>query len=40
MTSEPNKNQQQGISPDQVNKMFDAWAEVLKMPTIGPMYAF
>lgn len=39
MTSEPNKNQQ-GISPDQVNQMFDAWAEVLKMPTIGPMYAF
>ena len=39
MTIEPNNNQQ-GLSPDQVNKMFDTWAEVLKMPTIGPMYAF
>ena len=39
MTNETD-NSQPGISPDQVNKMFDAWGEVLKMPTIGPMYAF
>lgn len=39
MTSEPNNNQP-GISPDQVNKMFNAWGEVLKTPMIGPMYAF
>jgi hypothetical protein len=29
-----------GLTPDQANKMFDMWSEVLKLPTIGPMYAF
>lgn len=28
------------MTPDQVSKMFDGWMEVLKLPTIGPMYAF
>lgn len=28
------------MTPDQANKMFDAWTEVLKLPTIGPIYAF
>ena len=29
-----------GVTPDQASKMFDIWTEVLKLPTIGPMYAF
>jgi len=29
-----------GMTPEQASKMFDAWTEVLKLPTIGPMYAF
>lgn len=29
-----------GISPEQMNKMFSFWTDVLKLPTIGPMYAF
>ena len=33
-------NKSQGFSPDQVNKMFSFWAEMTKLPTIGPMYAF
>ena len=32
-----NNNTQQG--PDQA-KTFDMWSEVMKLPTIGPMYAF
>jgi hypothetical protein len=36
-----NKDLQLGFSSEQeVNKMYNFWAEVLKMPTIGPMYAF
>jgi hypothetical protein len=34
-----NSNWKPGLPPDQA-KMFDMWSEVLKMPTIGPMYAF
>lgn len=34
-----NSNFKPGLSPDQ-SKMFDMWSEVLKLPTIGPMYAF
>ena len=40
MTDGDNSNRQFGLTPDQANKMFDAWSEVLKLPTIGPMYAF
>ena len=29
-----------GLRPDQMNKMFDLWSEVVKLPTIGPLYAF
>lgn len=29
-----------GLTSDEAGKLFDAWAEVLKLPTIGPMYAF
>ncbi len=28
------------ITPDQFNKMFNTWAETMKLPTIGPMFAF
>lgn len=38
--TENNDNPQQGFGPDQAGKMFDMWSEVLKLPTIGPMYAF
>jgi hypothetical protein len=38
MTSD-NTDNKPGLPPDQA-KMFDMWSEVLKMPTIGPMYAF
>jgi hypothetical protein len=40
MADKDNSNRQFGLTPDQANKMFDAWSEVLKLPTIGPMYAF
>lgn len=29
-----------GMPSDQASKMLDTWIEVLKLPTIGPMYAF
>jgi hypothetical protein len=29
-----------GLTSDQASKMFDTWTEILKLPTIGPMYAF
>lgn len=35
-----NDKQAAGSTPDQASKLFDAWTEVLKLPTIGPMYAF
>jgi hypothetical protein len=35
-----NSNPQQGFGPDPASKMFDMWSEVMKLPTIGPMYAF
>ncbi len=38
--SENNTKFNPGMTPDQVGKMFDMWSEVLKLPTIGPMYAF
>jgi class III poly(R)-hydroxyalkanoic acid synthase PhaE subunit len=30
----------QGFTSEQVKKMFDFWTDTLKLPTIGPMYAF
>ncbi|UVS70605.1 hypothetical protein NWT39_01450 [Nitrososphaera viennensis] len=42
MTTDDSKNNnfKPGLTPDQASKMFDMWSEVLKLPTIGPMYAF
>ncbi|HLG36800.1 MAG TPA: poly(R)-hydroxyalkanoic acid synthase subunit PhaE [Nitrososphaera sp.] len=30
----------QGLSQEQMNKMFSFWTDVMKLPTIGPLYAF
>jgi hypothetical protein len=38
--AENNKDLQFGFSPEQMNKMFNFWTDVMKLPTIGPMYAF
>src|SRR5574341_1075873 len=35
-----NDNPPAGVTPEQAIKMLDVWTEVLKLPTIGPMYAF
>ncbi len=37
---ENDKKQVTGMTHDQASKMFDAWTELFKPPTIGPMYAF
>jgi len=37
MTQNDNKGSQPGISPDAI---YNFWTNVLKLPTIGPMYAF
>lgn len=35
-----NNKDLQGFTHEQMNKMFSFWTDVLKLPTIGPMYAF
>jgi hypothetical protein len=35
-----NNKELQGFTQEQMNKMFSFWTDVLKLPTIGPMYAF
>jgi len=30
----------QGFTQEQMNKMFSFWTDVMKLPTIGPIYAF
>jgi hypothetical protein len=40
MTENGNADNSQGFISEQVNKMFDFWSDILKLPTIGPMYAF
>jgi hypothetical protein len=35
-----NNKELQGFTQDQMNKMFSFWTDVMKLPTIGPMYAF
>jgi hypothetical protein len=35
-----NTDNGQGFILDQMNRMFDLWSSNLKMPTIGPTYAF
>ena len=43
MTVESNNNSnnlQPGYDPEYINKVFNFWADILKLPTIGPIYAF
>ena len=40
MAESDNKDLQFGFSPEQMNKMFNFWTDVMKLPTIGPLYAF
>jgi hypothetical protein len=43
MTESDNKidsNLQYGLSQEQISKMFNFWTDVMKLPTIGPLYAF
>ncbi|MGI0048910.1 MAG: poly(R)-hydroxyalkanoic acid synthase subunit PhaE [Nitrososphaera sp.] len=35
-----NNKELQGFSQEQMSKMFSFWTDVMKLPTIGPMYAF
>src|SRR5262245_42079710 len=35
-----NNNDLQTFTQEQFNKMFSFWTDVVKLPTIGPMYAF
>jgi hypothetical protein len=35
-----NSKESQGFAQEQMNKMFSFWTDVMKLPTIGPMYAF
>ena len=35
-----NNKELQGFSQEQMTKMFSFWTDVMKLPTIGPMYAF
>ncbi|AFU58998.1 putative poly(3-hydroxyalkanoate) synthase component [Candidatus Nitrososphaera gargensis Ga9.2] len=38
--AENNNKDLQGFTQEQMNKMFSFWTDVMKLPTIGPMYAF
>jgi Poly(R)-hydroxyalkanoic acid synthase subunit (PHA_synth_III_E) len=40
MAENGNADNLQGFTPEQVRKMFDFWTDTLKLPTIGPLYAF
>jgi hypothetical protein len=35
-----NNKELQGFTQEQMSKMFSFWTDVMKLPTIGPMYAF
>ena len=35
-----NNKDLQSFTQEQMNKMFSFWTDVMKLPTIGPMYAF
>lgn len=35
-----NNKSLQGFTQEQIDKMFSFWSDVLKLPTIGPMFAF
>jgi hypothetical protein len=38
--NENNSRLKPELTSDQLTKAFDMWSEMLKLPTIGPMYAF
>jgi poly[(R)-3-hydroxyalkanoate] polymerase subunit PhaE len=38
--SKTDNNLQYGLSQEQISKMFNFWTDVMKLPTIGPLYAF
>jgi Poly(R)-hydroxyalkanoic acid synthase subunit (PHA_synth_III_E) len=40
MAENGNADNLQGFTPEQVKKIFDFWTDTLKLPTIGPIYAF
>src|SRR5919197_5434533 len=40
MTENGNADNSQEFISEQINKIFDFWSDILKLPTIGPMYAF
>jgi hypothetical protein len=40
MTESDNSNSAQELMQEQVNKIFEFWSGNLKLPTIGPAYAF
>jgi hypothetical protein len=40
MAENDKQNPLQGFTQEQINKLFGFWADVSKLPTIGPMYAF
>ncbi|MDQ3853940.1 MAG: hypothetical protein M3299_14025, partial [Thermoproteota archaeon] len=40
MVENDNADNAQEFMQEQVNKVFELWSSNLKLPTIGPMYAF
>lgn len=40
MVENGNADNEQKFMQEQVNKMFEFWSGTLKLPTVGPMYAF
>jgi hypothetical protein len=40
MVENDNAGNTQEFMPEQISKMFEFWSSNLKLPTIGPMYAF
>lgn len=40
MAENENDDKLQKFTPEQVHKMFDFWNDTLKLPTIGPIYAY
>ena len=40
LMAENERKDMQGFTQEHINKMFNFWTDVSKLPTIGPMYAF
>jgi class III poly(R)-hydroxyalkanoic acid synthase PhaE subunit len=40
MAENENADNSQKFTPEQAHKMFDFWTDTLKLPTIGPIYAY